>query len=224
MRLLVSMLAGVLIVTCGGQAAPSSIEAETSTTTVAPTVATTAAIDMTSVTTAAPSTTAAPVSLDFLDFAVPFTLKEQPGWSVSDQIGDWALGLTASPTRKLAVSTAGPATIDLWIEKVTSSQFVEYVDLGESTIGGLPARVLDLRLLPGAPDTLCRTPCFELFAAAPNPDENFGWALFEDLPNRAWFVEVNGETVALFAEAREGEFDAWVAEVDQVLAELEWTG
>ena len=56
------------------------------------------------------------------------------------------------------------------------------------------------------------------------PEENFGWYLLRGAPNRAWFVDVDGETVAFFAEARESGFDASVAEVDLVLAELVWMG
>lgn len=212
-----------ILVACGGQAAPPTTEAATNTTTVATTVAATAATTVTPETTAEPSTTAAPVALDFPEFEVPFALGERLDWSVTDRIGDWALGLKASPTRFLVVTTAGPATIERWVDKVTTDEFVEAADVGEAAVGGLPARVFDLRLLPGAPED-CLRPCVELFASAPTPEENFGWVLFEGSPNRAWFVDVNGETVALFAEAREGEFDAWATEVNGVLAEIEWTG
>ena len=235
MRPLVATVAGLLILAaCGGQAAPSTTEAGTTpSATVAPTVATTATT-VTPETTGAPSTTAS-VALDFPDFAVPFSLGEQPGWTVTEQLEDWAIELSSSPPRVLLVTTEGPgpaigeseASVDLWVDHVNSDEFVEAIEVGESTVGGLSARVLDLRLLPGDErGSACGRPCFVLLNRSVGAEGSggFGWALYGGSPNRAWLVDVNGTTVTFFAESSEDDFETWVAEVEAALAELVWTG
>ena len=62
-----------------------------------------------------------------------------------------------------------------------------------------------------------------LYEVAFEQQATTAWALVADYPVRAWIVDVEGEPVAIFAEAPLESFDDWVAESEAALTELEWT-
>jgi hypothetical protein len=150
---------------------------------------------------------------------------------------DWGIELSTAPPRILLVTSEGPgpatspsqSSIDLWVEHFNSDEFVEASEVEEGMVGGLPARVFDLRLLPsddpGRPSA-CPRPCFLVLNRSIGAEGagGFAWFLIEGSPNRAWLVDVNDVTVAFLAESVEDDFEAWVAEVEAALAGLVWTG
>jgi hypothetical protein len=95
----------------------------------------------------------------------------------------------------------------------------------DTELGSATGVVLDAELADGASiGPFCEEPCAELFAAAPTPDANYGWSMYAGLRDRIWLVDVGGEVVAAFAEARISQFDEFIVEVEKALAGLVWSG
>lgn len=158
-------------------------------------------------------------------WTVPFSLTAPAGWStdVSEGVagtktgnGVW-FGMTG---QYLAMSRSGPDTVDAWVESVTTAEQLIATEPVEVEIGGAPGYRVDLRTSDAATDRGCimNGRCYTLFS-----DDSGYWPIEEGRPTRAWFVDVDGETLIIAVDAPEAAFERSVATVEEALATLTWT-
>ena len=177
---------------------------------------------------ASPSEAASPsgsaeASVLEVDWTLPFAVTAPATWTtdvppaigVTTSSGTW---LGASD-RYLAFTTTGPETVDAWVESVTSAEQLVASEPVEVDIGGAAGYRVDLEVSDAASEERCFNPgrCYSLFQ-----DDSGYWPIVEGRPTRAWFVDVDGETLAIVTDAPERAFDEWAASAEEVLATLEW--
>jgi hypothetical protein len=160
-------------------------------------------------------TTTTEVGIVAPDFQVPFRI-ETTDLIPRDSLGNGYLEFSAGAGRVLMFTTAGRATAGDWVDYLTTDPRLTPSDTRTIEIGGLPTTVLDVSLAG---------PEFPLFTYSDTdpgtPDVQ--WVVQEGRPNRFFITEVSGEAVAIVAEAPEDEAAEFFAEVDALLANLEWT-
>lgn len=209
----------VLLAACATPADPPATDAQASAVTQRPTSASPSA-EPSEATTA--SATAGAVVLQ-VGWAVPFTVTAPPDWTtdVSADIGS-SNGDTqwlATGSRLMAFTRTGPETVNDWIAAVTTADQLEASEPEAVEIGGMPGFRVDLEVSEAASAERCFNDgrCYTLFQ-----DEAGYWPVEEGRPTAAWFLDVNGETVAIVTDSREDTFDEWTATVEEILATLEW--
>ncbi len=170
------------------------------------------------------ATESGPTALD-VDWSVPFSITAPAGWSTEapENIGTTSgntAWLGAGPDRYLALSRSGEETVDAWVERVTTAEQLEATEPVETEIGGASGYRVDLRTSDAAGDATCFNPgrCYTLFT-----DESGYWPVIEGRPTRAWFLDVDGETIVIATDAPERAFEEWAATVEGVLGTLTWT-
>lgn len=148
------------------------------------------------------------------DFQVPFRVETAdliPRYS----LGDGYLEFSAGTGRVLMFTTAGRGTTAEWVDYLTTDPRLTSSDTQTIEIGGLPTTMLDVTLVG---------PEFALFTYSDTdpgtPDVQ--WVVHEGRINRFFITEVSGEAVSIVAEAPEDEAAEFFAEVDALLANLEW--
>lgn len=219
-----AVLALLLLVSACSPEASDQTTTTTPPTTTEATTSTTA--PPTTTTVPATTTTTVPEPIEATEFRAPFTLERGEGWRVGYRFGDWLVEVTKPTGELLVFTTVGAADIDAWVELLTADAALVASEPEAAEVGSLQALTLEVRLADDwtARPAGCLDPCRLVFDHRPSPDEAYGWALFQDHPNRVWLVDVGGVPVAIFAEATEARFEAWVVEVEEALAGLAWTG
>jgi hypothetical protein len=146
------------------------------------------------------------------------------GWGITE-VGDFVVEIPVSGSQFLIFTTAGPPDTAGWLAKLQNDPNLAITEPMEAQLGSASGVMLDAELAEGATaDPPCEEPCATLFEAAPTPDANYGWVLLEGFRDRIWLVDIGGETVAVFAEARTGVFGDFLVEVEAALDELVWAG
>jgi hypothetical protein len=175
--------------------------------------------------TASPDATeSGPTALD-VDWSVPFTITAPAGWTseapgnIGATTADTAW-LGAGPDRYLALSRSGEETVDAWVERVTTAEQLDATEPVEVEIGGVAGYRVDLRTSDAASEATCLNSgrCYTLFE-----DGSGYWPVVEGRPTRAWFLDVDGETIVIATDAPERAFEQWAAMAEGVLETLSWT-
>lgn len=204
----------IVLFSCAGTAepiltAPVSTVSETESTSAEETTTSIAA------TTSIEATTTTEAGVVATDFQVPFRIETGeliPRYS----LGNGYLEFSAGEGRVLMFTTAGRGTTAEWVDYLTTDPRLTSTDSRAIEIGGLPTTMLDVRL---------SGPEFPLFTYSDTdpgtPDAQ--WVVHEGRLNRFFITEVSGEAVTIVAEAPEDEAVEFFAEVDALLADLEWT-
>ncbi len=195
----------------------TATDAPGTTTTAATAAPQTTAAAETTTTTAATTTTSEPAETVFeADWDPPFTLATPPNWREEDH-GSIMFVFKAGSSF-VAFSTEGPDSVDGWLEALASNSDIVTTEPTPIELGSAPGYVVDVRL-SDTPEELCGFgigPCSTLLTSGD------GWVVAEEMPNRLWVVDVNGETVVIVTEASEGFFETWAAEVNEVLSTITW--
>ena len=215
-RALASAFIGLVLAACA-----TEVEAD-------PTTADTAAPTPTQAATAEAAASAQPseasglTALD-ISWQVPFSITAPADWS--DEV-PFAGTTTANGVwfgtmdRYVGISRSGEETVDAWVDKVTTAEQLEATEPVEVEIGGAAGYRVDLRTSDEASSASCLNNgrCYTLFQ-----DDSGYWPVVEGRTTRAWFVDVEGETLAIATDAPDSAFEEWVTTVEAALATLEWT-
>ena len=221
-RLLRSATYAVFALFVSGCAGADSIETTAATTASATTTTaaatTTATAAETTTTTSATTTTAGAVTTPGLitgpSFAVPYEMSSTEIRLMKEMtISDGWINYRAGPGQFVLFTTAGPETVDAWLEKLTNHDQLIATEPAQTEIGGQTATTIDVR---NAGDST------SLFIYAPAPGEFAGWEVAEGAADRIHLMEVDGVTIAIIIEASEQDFEEFAAEIDAALSTLEW--
>jgi hypothetical protein len=123
----------------------------------------------------------------------------------------------------LIASASG--TAESLLQSLTADADILPTEPSETTVGDQPATQADLRLAESAPpNAACGEPCAAAIIVPDAAGGQYGWFVVDGRPNRAWLVDVDGKTVAIFAESDESDFESWTQEVQALLDTVSWSG
>ncbi len=212
------LLLCLLLAACGGSGSPSAEPSEAS---EAPSVAASAEASVEPSTAPSAEPSAAADAPRQFGMNVPVTLTVPASWSREDWSTQAQLVLHVVADRWLVFSTLGPDTVDEWVTKLTTTPQLTVVAEPQPTeIGGASGYVVDVTTSGEATNVGCGEAsiiCYSLFE-----DEAGPWIVVEGTTTRAWVVDVDGETVIIVTDARTSGFEAWVQQMEEVLATAEW--
>jgi hypothetical protein len=200
-----------LIASCGTATEATTTTAASATTT-SPTTTTTEGTTTTTVDTSEPE-----ASEQSFDFDVPFTATVPSDLRRASDSAPRLLFLQRGQDL-LAFSTFGEDSVEAWRLKLTENPDLVATEPTEVEIDGAEGFWVDVTLSDQAGTVGCfgQGRCTSLIEQLP------GWVVVEGLPNRIWVVDVQGTAVFIAAESNEDGFEDWVAEVEEVLATVDW--
>ena len=123
-------------------------------------------------------------------------------------MGNGLIDYRGGTDKFLLFTTAGPDSLDEWVEYLTTDPRLIATEVQDIELGGQPGVFVDVRLT-GDPFTLFRY-------------ETAEWEVSSGAADRVYLVEVDGTGIAILAEAPEDDFEAWTSVIDAALATLEW--
>jgi hypothetical protein len=208
--LLACALCIALIGTACGSSEPTTTVAPPTTVADVPTTV----VDATTTTLVAAETTtvAEPDTLGSSVFVVPFSMVPGDGSLIRKGLsaGDEYVEFQSGENEWIFISAAGPSSIDGWMNKLAAGG----ATVGEpfmADIGGIPATVVDSVNEAGA------------FTLA----ENLGAGvppLFSEVGDsiRIYVVDIDGKPVTIGVTTGTDNFESWIAEVEPLLATMQW--
>lgn len=210
------------LVSCSSTAGSSTASSNPSPTT--PTVASTTSSSTTippttttPSTSAATTTTLAQITERQFGFIEPFRVTIPTSWTRAEESTQKILYLdTGSNT--IVFGEGDFATVDDWVSSLVDNEGLESTEPVPIEIGGAPGYSIDVGLSSAATNAGCQNPepCVSVLS------EGFGWAIFPNLPNRLWIVDVEGRPILIAAEASEGSFESFTATAQDALDTLVW--
>lgn len=206
----------VAIVGCGGGsvAAPSTTVAAPTESRFATTMPSpppsTAPVTAAPTTTAPPPTTATtvdPALVSAPGFTVPFTFRVPEGLVLVSSIGEPGYRAWTSGDNWLTFTTAGPSSIEEWVE-VVESFGATVVAEGIGAVAGV--------------DSPYREVGFERSALLFGDATEAGYIALAGETLRVYVSEAEGTAVSLVASSPNEDFPTWIERVEAILATVEW--
>lgn len=162
-----------------------------------------------------------------MDWVIPFTVTVP---------GDWAQGESATANAVDIVDGTGlryvftvirksPDAPEVWVERLTTAEYVQVSEPEPVEIGGAPGHVFDAQLRDDTPDCVVGGSEFgKACYVIHGPEDGWAWLLEEGRSARMWVLDVNGDTVVMYSDSREDRYEAWVAVIEEVVATIRWPG